>query len=270
MDEHYFGVTLESIPTPFFKEPLKFTIYGHIFSSYNITLQMCIHLPYRKAKQRKTEKPKVGRLSPAQLKLNIGSTVMCTQLKQFDVHLQSESTLGEGRAIPLCIPNDTEWNEHTHECKRHKNIERTSLKANPQALRILREISGPVCVLAVVGPCRTGKSYILGRLISNAGENCQFKLGHKMDPETMGIWMWDRPFKLRLKNGEEVTMVLIDTEGIDAASASDQSDSQIFTLSVLISSLLIYNSMTVPRREDLQQMQYPYHLIIIQIDTSNL
>ena len=230
---------------------------------------MCIHLPCRKAKQRKTEKPKVGRLSPAQLKLNIGSTVMCTQLKQFDVHLQSESTLGEGRAIPLCIPNDTEWNERTHECKRHKNIERTSLKANPKALRILREISGPVCVLAVVGPCRTGKSYILGRLISNAGENCQFKLGHKMDPETMGIWMWDRPFKLRLKNGEEVTMVLIDTEGIDAASASDQSDSQIFTLSVLISSLLIYNSMTVPRREDLQQMKYPYHLIIIQIDTSN-
>ncbi len=73
----------------------------------------------------------------------------------------------------------------------------------------------------------------------------------------MGIWMWDQPFKFKLKNGE-VTMVLLDTEGIDAANATEQGDSQIFTLSVLLSSLLIYNSMSVPRREDLNQMQYPY------------
>ena len=66
-------------------------------------------------------------------------------------------------------------------------------------------------------------------------------------------------FGCKLKDyGEEVTLILLDTEGIDAANASDQGDSQIFTLSVLLSSLLIYNSMTVPRREDLNQMQYPY------------
>ena len=175
------------------------------------------------------------------------------------MHFGSESMVDEGHAIPLCLPNDMEWNKHTRECKHHRGIKRTSLKAIPQALHVLREISGPVCVLAVVGPCRTGKSYILGRLISNSHQQCPFKLGHNMDPETMGIWMWDRPFKLRLKNGEEVTMVLLDTEGIDAASASDKSDNQIFTLSVLLSSLLIYNSTTVPRRGDLQQMQYPYH-----------
>ena len=209
-------------------------------------------------KPKKAEKSKVGRLNPDQLKLNLGSTVMCSQLKQFDVPMESESTLGVGRAIPLCIPNDMDWNER--ECKRRQDIERTSLNVNPRALQILKEISGPVCVLAVVGPCRTGKSYILGRLISNSAQQCQFKLGHKMDPETMGIWMWDRPFKHSLKNGEEVTMVLLDTEGIDAASASDLSDSQIFTLSVLLSSLLIYNSVAVPKREDLQKMQYPYHL----------
>ena len=70
-----------------------------------------------------------------------------------------------------------------------------------------------------------------------------------MDPETMGIWMWDRPFKHSLKNGEEVTMVLLDTERIDAASASDHSDSQIFTLSVLLKTLMEFFLLIVKELE---------------------
>lgn len=63
---------------------------------------------------------------------------------------------------------------------------------------------------------------------------------------------------MKLQNyHEEVTIILLDTEGIDAANATDQGDSQIFTLSVLLSSLMIYNSMSVPKREDLNQMEYP-------------
>jgi hypothetical protein len=166
--------------------------------------------------------------------------------------------LGKGSAIPLCYPNDMEWDQQRNKCKRLEDVERTTLILNPQALEILRAISGPVCVIAVVGPCRSGKSYILSRLISSAGEKCHFDLGHEMDPKTMGIWMWDQPFKMKLKNyEEEVTIILLDTEGIDAANASDLGDSQIFTLSVLLSSLMIYNSMNVPRRDDLNQMQYP-------------
>ena len=84
-----------------------------------------------------------------------------------------------------------------------------------------------------------------------------------MDPETMGIWMWDTPIQFRLKNGEEVTIILLDTEGIDAYNADKRGDTQIFTLSVLLSSLLIYNSTQVPRREDLNQMTYPKSLYSI-------
>lgn len=86
-----------------------------------------------------------------------------------------------------------------------------------------------------------------------------------MDPETMGIWMWDTPFEYRLKNGKQVTMILLDTEGIDAYNASDRADNQIFTLSVLLSSLMIYNSVAVPRREDLQNMQYPQNAVVLVI-----
>ncbi len=166
--------------------------------------------------------------------------------------------LGKGSAIPLCLPNDVEWDQQRNKCRRLEGIKRTTLLLNYKALEILRSISGPVCVVAIVGPCRSGKSYILSRLISSTRQRHYFDLGHDMDPKTMGIWMWDQPFKMKLKNyKEKVTIVLLDTEGIDAANATDQGDSQIFTLSVLLSSLMIYNSMSVPKREDLNQMQYP-------------
>ena len=58
-----------------------------------------------------------------------------------------------------------------------------------------------------------------------------------------------------------MTMILMGTEGIDAANATDRGDNQIFTLSVLLSSLLIYNSMGRPQRDDLQKMKYPLYIL---------
>ena len=186
---------------------------------------------------------------------------MIGQYQSYDipsVAIQAAPQLGKGMAIPLCYPNDMSWDQKLNKCTRLDGVERNTLKLNSEAVAILRSISGPVCVIAIVGPCRSGKSYILSRLISSVGTQCHFHLGHEMDPKTMGIWMWDQPFKMKLKNFEEdVTIVLLDTEGIDAANATDEGDSQIFTLSVLLSSLMIYNSMSVPKREDLNQMQYP-------------
>ena len=208
----------------------------------------------------------MGRLSLERLKqLNFKSTILASNIQRFDVPSSSSTKLaspqlGQGRAIPLCLPNDVEYDCKRNKCKHLKDVKRTTLVLNPDAVEIFKSITGPVCIVSIVGPCRSGKSYVLSRLISSEGVECHFDLGHEMDPKTMGIWMWDRPFKIKLKDyNEDVTLILLDTEGIDAANASDQGDSQIFTLSVLLSSLLIYNSMTVPRREDLNQMQYPYH-----------
>jgi len=216
---------------------------------------------YRKQKTKKAEASKVGHLSAAQLQLNLESTVMTGHYRSYDTPNATKSDaaqFGKGMAIPLCYPNDMLWDQKLQKCSRLEGVERNTLLLNPDAVKILRSISGPVCIITIVGPCRSGKSYMLSRLISSVGETCHFHLGHNMDPKTMGIWMWDQPFKMKLKNFEDhVTIILLDTEGIDAANATDQGDSQIFTLSVLLSSLMIYNSMNVPKREDLNKMQYP-------------
>ena len=122
-------------------------------------------------------------------------------------------------------------------------------------MKILEGITNPICVIAVVGPCRSGKSYLLNQLIPFKGS--PFELGHTMDPETMGIWMWDTPFQHTLKSGKEVTVILLDTEGVDAIKSGSRGDTQVFTLSVLLSSLLVYNSTQVSKRENLDQMTYP-------------
>ena len=52
--------------------------------------------------------------------------------------------------------------------------------------------------------------------------------------------------------------MLLDSEGIDPVRGEGLDDSQVFTLSVLLSSVLIYNSVGVPVREDLADLKYPF------------
>ncbi|KAL9979036.1 hypothetical protein ACROYT_G016628 [Oculina patagonica] len=72
----------------------------------------------------------------------------------------------------------------------------------------------------------------------------------------MGIWMWVVPEKYTDDHGREFTVVLLDSEGTDAVGAEGMNDHAIFTLSVLLSSVLIYNSVGVPTRTDLEGLDH--------------
>ena len=50
---------------------------------------------------------------------------------------------------------------------------------------------------------------------------------------------------------------MLDSEGIDAVRGEGLDDNQIFTLTVLLASVLIYNSAGVPTRQDLNGLEYP-------------
>ena len=83
-------------------------------------------------------------------------------------------------------------------------------------------------------------------------------LGHTLDPETMGMWLWVVPGTFQdPTTGQKFTVVLLDSEGMGAANAEATDDHSIFTLTVLISRILIYNSAGVPARQDLEELKYP-------------
>ncbi|XP_066280625.1 guanylate-binding protein 1-like [Branchiostoma lanceolatum] len=153
----------------------------------------------------------------------------------------------QGSAIPLILPNDLKYNASTGRVEEVQGARRETLQAVPEALGLLEGIEEPVSALAICGPCRSGKSYILSRLLGTADA---FELGHRMDPQTFGIWMGTKVLR-----GKDFTIVLLDTEGIDAAGASADQDARILVMTILMSSLLIYNSLNVPYKGDLEKMQ---------------
>ncbi|XP_060796129.1 guanylate-binding protein 1-like isoform X1 [Neoarius graeffei] len=118
------------------------------------------------------------------------------------------------------------------------------------ALQILEQIQQPVVVVAVVGLYRTGKSYLMNRL---AGKQTGFALGSTIESKTKGIWMWCVPHPR--KPGH--TLVLLDTEGLgDVDKGDSKHDTQIFSLAVLLSSTLVYNSRGTIDNRAVEELQY--------------
>ncbi|KAJ8333225.1 hypothetical protein SKAU_G00421210 [Synaphobranchus kaupii] len=120
----------------------------------------------------------------------------------------------------------------------------------PQAVAILKKIDQPVVVVAVVGPYRTGKSYLMNKL---AGKRKGFALGACIQPKTKGIWMWCISHPRKAGH----TLVLLDTEGLGSMEREDTNDDNwIFSLAVLLSSALVYNSMRTIDSVAIQQLHY--------------
>ncbi len=78
-------------------------------------------------------------------------------------------------SMPLIIPNDREYDVSTNELRPIPGERRSGLKIVPETLRLLESIERPVAVVAICGPRRTGKSYILSRMLGSADA---FELGH--------------------------------------------------------------------------------------------
>ena len=97
-----------------------------------------------------------------------------------------------------------------------------------------------MCVVAVCGRARQGKSFVLNRLL---GRSSGFTVAPTTRPCTKGLWMWSQPVEHVAPDGRRCSLVLLDTEGIDAYDQTGQYSTQIFSLAVLLSSVFVYNQM---------------------------
>lgn len=78
---------------------------------------------------------------------------------------------------------------------------------NRFALESIAKIRRKIAVLAIAGPYRTGKSFLLNRI---AGHQKGFKLGNTTNPCTEGLWIWGKPITI----SEDTDLILIDSEGL--------------------------------------------------------
>jgi hypothetical protein len=113
-----------------------------------------------------------------------------------------------------------------------------------QAKKLLSQKANEnIGIISLVGKYRTGKSFLLNRVILNRQQNSGFDVGPTFKPCTKGIWIWSEPLMIsNIHCPKPFPCFLIDTEGLGAYDEEINHDSKIFLIAVLISSLFIFNS----------------------------
>ena len=149
-------------------------------------------------------------------------------------------------SVPLIIPDNMEYDVKANTLRKIEGKSRSSFVTVQLAVDLLKKIDKEVAVLSIYGPCRSGKSYILSKMLGPANS---FALGHTMDTKTFGIWLGTSYLDFG-----DYAMLLLDTEGIDAIKAEGNNDMGILVMTVLLSSFFIYNSMHIPKRQDFATM----------------
>ena len=112
-------------------------------------------------------------------------------------------------------------------------------KLTKESEEIISKIETNIAVVCIAGIYRSGKSYLLNRLL---GRQDGFEIGPTIPSCTKGLWIWGDPVNL---NGKNYKVLIIDTEGLASAfeDRNESIDMIIFCLGLLLSSLFIYNSM---------------------------
>jgi atlastin len=126
-----------------------------------------------------------------------------------------------------------------------------------------------VCVVSVAGAFRKGKSFLLDFFLryltrTSRGEEWigsddepltgfHWKGGSERD--TTGILMWSEPFIFKKpETKEEVAILLMDTQGAFDSQSTVKDCATVFALSLMISSIHVYNITQNLQEDDLQHL----------------
>lgn len=127
-----------------------------------------------------------------------------------------------------------------------------NFSVDTDTLNVLAHIPAPLAVVSIAGLFRTGKSFLMNRVILHAPSTGRrvrktapltgFGVGNTVQACTKGIWMWSDPLVVKDASGTNVNVVVLDTEGSGAPSADANHDARISSLGLLLSSYFVYNS----------------------------
>ena len=102
------------------------------------------------------------------------------------VSLFGKESSNKPSSLPLVLPNNVKYDSNSGKLTHTQGVRRTHLELVPSTVALLSKVQDPIAVVSIAGMARSGKSYILSRLL---GSSDAFRLGHSMDPETFGIWI---------------------------------------------------------------------------------
>ena len=118
-----------------------------------------------------------------------------------------------------------------------------------------------IAILTILGPYRTGKSLLLNRVLLSKSQG--FQVGNTVNSCTKGLWVYavnGRDFLKSLPPGEtsglteDSTVMIIDTEGFGSVNVTQTHDNRVFLMALMISSLVIYNSVGTIDENALNQL----------------
>nr|XP_037288779.1 atlastin-1-like [Rhipicephalus microplus] len=159
------------------------------------------------------------------------------------------------RSIQILKINDDGWQLEHEELQRILLDERVKDK--------------PVVVISIAGACRQGKSFLMNfflrymyrkekeNWIGHPGEPLRgFGWKHSRERQTSGIHLWNEVFLVPTSDGQEVAVLFMDTQGLFDSKSTLPESTTIFALSVMMSSVQIYNILQDVREDHLQVLEF--------------